>query len=283
MPATAAILLAIVLHVTWNLLARHVPARQEFIWWALAGHLLLIGPWSIHAMAVEGRWDVTLATCVGLSGAALAVYFLGLRVAYRHAPVALAYPIARSAPLFIALASWLAFDETFSLAGAAGIAISSAALILLGATAWRVDARRAVAPALLAAMGTTIYSLSDKVAVTHLPSFASQLGYISLGYLCAWLMLTLVMHQESGHWRPRLRPPAWPLLAGALTIGTAYALIVHAMASLSAAYTVALSNGGIVIAALLSVFWFGERQHHLARLLWAGVLAAGLAMVALAR
>ena len=54
------------------------------------------------------------------------------------------------------------------------------------------------------------------------------------------------------------------------------------MTELPAAYTVALSNGGIVIATLLSVFWFKERQHRWARLLWASVLAAGLALIALA-
>lgn len=282
MTADSAILLAIALHVTWNLLARHVPGRQEFIWWALAGHLLLLGPWAVYSLAVDARWDAQLALCIALSGTALAVYFLGLRRAYRHAPVALAYPIARSAPLFIALVSWLVFGETFSPLGAAGIALSSAALFLLGATAWRGDARRAIAPALLAALGTTVYSLSDKVAVNHLPGLASQIGYISLGYLAAWLALTVNLRGETGRWLPRHRPPLHLLLAGALSIGTSYALIVHAMATLSAAYTVALSNGGIVIAAFLSVFWFKEHQHRQARLFWATVLAAGLAIIALA-
>jgi hypothetical protein len=46
---------------------------------------------------------------------------------------------------------------------------------------------------------------------------------------------------------------------------------------------VALGNGGIVIAVLLSVFWFKEREHRWVRLLWASVLAAGLAAIALAR
>lgn len=267
MSADSAILLSIALHVTWNLLARHVPGRQEFLWWALAGHLLLLGPWTVHALIRDAQWNAELAVCITLSGTA----------------VALAYPIARSAPLFIALASWLAFGETFSTLGAAGIALSSAALLLLGATAWRVDARRAIAPALLAALGTTVYSLSDKVAVGHLPGLTSQMGYISLGYLAAWLALSANLKRETGRWLPRHRPPLHLLLAGALSIGTAYGLVVYAMATLSAAYTVALSNGGIVIAAFLSVFWFKEHQHRWARLLWATVLAGGLGMIAWGR
>lgn len=283
MTAGAAILLAIALHVVWNLLARHVPARQEFIWWALAGHLLLAGPWALPTLVAEADWRGPLALCIVVSGTALSVYFLGLRAAYRHAPVALAYPIARSAPLFIAIASWLLFGETFSPAGLAGILLSSAALFLLGASSWRIHAGKAIAPALLAALGTTVYSLSDKTAVAALPGLASQFGYVTLGYLCAWLALTVALRRRHGHWHPPARPP-WPiLLAGALSIGSSYALIVHAMSSLSAAYTVALSNGGIVIATLLSIFWFGEREHRWARLAGACLLAAGLGLVALAR
>jgi phosphonate utilization associated putative membrane protein len=282
MTAATALLLAIALHVTWNLQAWHVPGEREFLWWALAGHLLLLGPWSVAMLIVEARWSATLVGCVLVSGTALTAYFLGLRVAYRHAPVALAYPIARSSPLFIALASALLFGESFARLGLLGIGVSTLGLVMLGRTAWRGDARMALAPALLAAFGTTAYSLSDKQAVLHIPSLGSQLGYVSLGYLVAWLGLGARLRAETGRWVPARRPDTGTLLIGALTIGTAYALVIHAMASLPAAYAVAISNGGIVIAALLSVFWFKEAEHRWARLFWAAVLAVGLGLVALA-
>jgi drug/metabolite transporter (DMT)-like permease len=279
--AALAILLAIALHVTWNLLARHVPGRQEFIWWALAGHLVLLGPLTLPALALEGRWSSPLSGCIALSGAALTVYFLSLRFAYRYAPVALAYPLARSSPLFIALLGWLFMGQALNAGVISGIVISSGALILLASTAWRGSARPALLPALLAAGGTTVYSLSDKMAVGLLPGLAAQIGYITLGYLSAWLGLCVALRRETGHWRPRFRPPMPLLLAGALSIGLSYALIVHAMGTLPAAVAVALSNGGIVVATLLSLFWFGEREHRWARLAWSCLLALGLALVAL--
>jgi phosphonate utilization associated putative membrane protein len=282
MSATTAILLAIALHVTWNLQARHVPRVREFLWWALAGHLLLIGPWSVAWLIAVADWNTTLALCILLSGTSLTVYFIGLRIAYRHAPVSLAYPVARSSPLFIALAGTLFLGESFGTLGMLGIGVSTLGLIMLGRTAWRGDARGALAPALMAALGTTGYSLSDKVAVAYLPSLTSQLGYVSLGYLIAWLGLCVFLRAESGRPWPTQRPDAPTLLVGALTIGSAYALVIHAMAELQAAYAVALSNGGIVIAALLSVFWFKETEHRWARLAWAVALAGGLALVALA-
>jgi len=96
----------------------------------------------------------------------------------------------------------------FSGVGMVGIVLGGAALILLGATAWRMDAGHAIAPALLAVLDTTMYSLSDKVAEEKLPGFASQLVYDSQGYLCARATLTLRLRRwEMGRWQPRQRPP----------------------------------------------------------------------------
>ena len=89
--------------------------------------------------------------------------------------------------------------------------------------------------------------------------------------------------KPENHYRVRIFTPTTEMpTAGHPTIGTAYALVIHAMASLPAAYVVAISNGGIVIAALLSVFWFRETEHRWARLTWAAVLAVGLGLVSLA-
>ena len=45
--ALLALGLFVLMHVTWNLLARHVDARCNFLWWGLLAHLGLLGPWSL--------------------------------------------------------------------------------------------------------------------------------------------------------------------------------------------------------------------------------------------
>ena len=45
-----AILIAVAMHVTWNLLARHTRPEAEFLWWAIGGHLLLFAPWTLPVM-----------------------------------------------------------------------------------------------------------------------------------------------------------------------------------------------------------------------------------------
>lgn len=280
MPPLLAILIAVAMHVTWNLLARHTHPDAEFLWWAVAGHLLLFTPWTVAPMAREADDLATLLGCIGVSSAALFLYFAALRTAYRRAPVALVYPLARSAPLLIALVGVLVVGDRPSSLGWAGIIASTVAILLLGASGRRGTARGALLPAGLAACATTVYSLADKVAVTQLPGYPAQLGYVSATYLGAWLMYTLWLRRQRGRWWPDRHPGAVPLLTGALFIGSGYALVIGTMRLIPAAYAVALSNLGIAAAAFLSVFVFREREHAAQRLTWASLLAASLLLIA---
>jgi phosphonate utilization associated putative membrane protein len=277
-----AILIAVGMHVTWNLLARHTRPEAEFLWWAIAGHLLLFAPWTLVVMLREAGDLMVMSACVALSSLALFLYFAALRTAYRHAPVALVYPLARSAPLLIALFGVMVVGDRLSPLGWTGIIASTVAILLLGVSGRRGKARGALLPAGLAACGTTVYSLADKVAVAQLPTYQAQLGYVSGTYLGAWIMYTLWLHRRSGRWWPGRHPGALPLLVGALFIGSGYGLVIGTMRVLPAAYAVALSNLGIVVAAFLSVFVFREREHAAQRLIWATMLAGSLLLVAAA-
>jgi uncharacterized membrane protein len=68
-------------------------------------------------------------------------------------------------------------------------------------------------------------------------------------------------------------------LIGGLFIGTAYALVVRAMNELPAAHVVSFTNGGIVLAVLLSILLFGEREHWRYRLIGVLVISSGLVLL----
>lgn len=280
MPPLVAILIAVAMHVTWNLLARHTRPDAEFLWWAVGGHLLLFAPWTLVFMAREVTDVATLSGCIGVSSVALFVYFAALRTAYRHAPVALVYPLARSAPLLIALVGIIVVGDRLSPLGWTGIIASTVAILLLGASGRHGTSRGALLPAALAASATTVYSLSDKLAVTQLASYPAQLGYVSGTYLGAWLMYTVWLRYLRGRWWPTQHPGALPLSIGALFIGSGYGLVIGTMRVIPAAYAVALSNLGIVVAAFLSVKVFHEREHAAQRLFWATMLAVSLLLIA---
>jgi phosphonate utilization associated putative membrane protein len=280
--AVGALALSVLLHVAWNLMVRRAEPDARFLWWALLGFIALVGPWSLAALGRPAEWSWPLGCVLAITCAAEAVYFLALGTAYRHAPVPLVYPIARSSPVLIALWTVLFFGEVLSPAGWAGIAISVAGVLWLAATArGGSEPARALPWALLAALGTSIYSTSNKLAVTALPGYVAQLGYVTVTLMAAWLALSWQNRTHTGRWTPRLAPHPAKWIVGGLCIGNAYALVIYAMQYIPAAYAVALTNAGIVLAGVTAMVLYRERARWRARLAAMAVICAGLALLAL--
>lgn len=279
--AIIAISLSVLMHVTWNILARQTNPKSNYLWWGVGGHLVFFGPWSIWRLISDAHWNEILVMAILVGGIANAVYLVALKAAYRRAPVALVYPIARSSPLLIAIWSVIFFGETLSLFGWLGIAISVTGLLWLGSTAHGGEPAKAIPWAVLAAVGTSIYSLTDKLAVVHLPTFGSQLGLVSVCFMFGFIALTVGNMRECKRIIPESRPRIIPLMIGVLFVGIAYALVIHAMLFMPAAYVVTFTNAGLVLATLLSIFVFGEKERALTRLMAVLVISFGIVCVGL--
>lgn len=279
--ALPAITLSVLMHVAWNLLARHVSARSNFLWWGLLAHLILLGPWALWRLVTDSSWNTTLVITMLVTASTNTLYFLALRKAYHFAPVTLVYPVVRSSPLLIAFWAWLLFDQGISVSGIIGISISAMGLWLLSGSSRHGDARHALPWALVAAFSTSIYSLSDKHAVTYLPTFGSQLGFITIGYLASFLGLSLINYRENKSIIPASRPKLLYIMLGGIFIGLAYALVVRAMLVLPAAYVVAYTNAGIVLATVLSIWVFREMEKWKSRLLASIIVSLGLVVLGL--
>lgn len=281
-PAAAlyALAAAVLMHVAWNLAARRADPRSFFLWWAGLACLLLIGPWSIVILVRETTWSPGLLGLLLVSSGAEVLYFAALGTAYRHAPVPLVYPLARSSPLLIALWMALFFQEQLPLQAWAGIAISVTGVLALALTARGGAPVRALPWALTAALGTSIYSIANKFAVPALPSYTAVLGWACVTTTAAWLGLSLQHRRLTGRWVPGVRPPAihW-LLAGVFLLN-AYALVIYAMRYIPAALAVAFTNAGIVLAGVIAIVWFREREHWRARVAAIAVICFGLALLA---
>jgi phosphonate utilization associated putative membrane protein len=278
--AGLAVALSVVMHVGWNLMARHQPREAAPLWWVLLAHLVLLAPWGLYALFREVSWTPRLVALVATSATANAVYFLGLARAYRHAPVALVYPLVRSSPLLIAAWSTLLLHEALAPGAWLGIGVSVAGLGLMAASGRGGEDGRALPWALLAMVGTSVYSLSDRAATAYVPTFAALVGYISFGYAASWLALTVDLFRATGRWRPRARLSPAAFVAGGLCVGLAYALVIHAMRVMAPAVAVAYSNAGIVLASLASILVFKERTAWAARLAAAATICAGLLVMA---
>lgn len=279
--ATVALTASVLMHVLWNLIARHQPGAAWPLWWALLAHLVLLAPWGFYALWQADVWSHSFLGLMAISACANACYFFGLWKAYRYGPVAMVYPLVRSSPVLIALWWLILTGDSLSLTGWLGILISVAGLALLAGGKAGNGERAAIPWAIVAMVSTSIYSISDKLATGHLPGFAAIIGFISVGYSAAFIVLTLALRQQTGRWTPPQRLPIPITIIGGLCVGLAYALVIHAMRFLPSAEVVAYSNSGIVLATLASIYLFGENAQSRRRLSGAAVICAGLLLLAL--
>lgn len=272
------ILLSVLMHVSWNLMARYVDQKADFLWWGLLGHLLLLGGYGLyHLLQVD--WSLALAGLISITAIANSLYFLSLRQAYALAPVAFVYPIARSSPILVAIWAYFLFDESLSLWGITGIIISVIGLWVLGNTAKHHPNPSALMWTLAAAFFTSIYSLSDKAISLQVNSFSALLGVVSIGYFCAWLTLTLYRKKHCESVIPQARPNTVVWLFGSLFIGSAYALVMLAMQTLPTAYVVSMSNLGILLAVIISILFFNDKEHLKLKMFSTFLIIAGLAIL----
>lgn len=185
MSAALALALSVAMHVTWNLLARHLPRASNPLWWVLLAHLVLIAPWGFWELATTVVWSLELTLLLAISAAANVVYFAGLARAYEYAPVALVYPLVRSSPLLIAIWGTLFLGQHLPPIAWLGIGISVLGLLVMASSARQGSDRRALRWAMLAMLATSVYSLSDKAATDHIPTFMRLVGFLSVGYLAS--------------------------------------------------------------------------------------------------
>ena len=270
--------LSVLLHVSWNLLTRRTHGDANFLWWIVGLYALTFAPFALPAFLHAATHSPVLYLYAVISGIANGLYFLGLRAAYQVAPASTVYPMVRSSPLLIALVETLFLARDFPLSSWLAIFIALTGLWLI-ATSSHDGVRRlskAWPHALFAASMTVVYSLSDKEAAAHLAGLNVALGYVCVNYAIGWLILCGEQKRRAQRWIPAIMPSLSTLLIGTLGVGTAYALVIHAMRWLPAAYAVTLTNMGIVVTVLLGVTWLKEREGWRQRMAGAGLVVAGL-------
>ncbi|MDT8371018.1 MAG: EamA family transporter [Gammaproteobacteria bacterium] len=273
--------LSVLMHVSWNIMARHVDKKADYLWWGLLGHFILLGPVAVYGLWCDTHWNSTLIIAMMVTLVANSGYFISLRKAYHFAPIAVVYPLARSSPLLIAIWSILLFGEQIGLLAWLAISITVVGLAWLAYTARSGDTRHALPWAISATLFTSIYSLSDKVAVDYLPTFPALIGFVSVGYFGAFVALSIHNIHHIGRVVPLSRPDIKYLIPGGLFIGTAYALVIQAMQYLPAAYVVTFTNAGIVLANILGIVLLKETLHWQQRLLASVVISLGLVILSL--
>lgn len=255
-PVVAAVLLAAVLHATWNAFAHAITDR-------LAGFALI-------GVAATAGGAVIVLVAPAPAGASLpflavsatlhVVYNLLLLRCYQHGEFGQVYPLARgTSPWLVALAAAAFAGEALTpvrLAGVLIISLGLLSLVLPGLTPSRNELG-VIAAAVLTGVTIAAYTTVDGLGVRHAGTAAGYAGWLFLGQGPVLPLLALLIRRG----RPWFSSPGevWAGLTGGLLSLVAYGLVLWAQVRGALAPIAALRETSVVIGAIIGAVAFHER------------------------
>ncbi|MDQ2780855.1 MAG: EamA family transporter [Pseudomonadota bacterium] len=288
--ALALVLLAALLHASWNIVAKRAGGDFRF---AIASNLigsvvwLPLGLW--FGWSEVPHWSALQWAAVSASAVVHVLYFQSLLAGYRAADLTVVYPLARgSAPLLTALAAVLLLGERLSAVALVGVlAVCGGVFLIAGGPAlWRAAADRQQQARVQAglrwglATGVLIatYSVIDGYAIKLL-----LMSPLVFDYLCNLLRVPLQMPWVLAD-RPafmKVMRAQWrPALVVAVLGPIAYIAVLTALTLAPLSHVAPAREASMLFAALLGGRLLGEGQRAL-RLAGALCIAAGVIGLAL--
>lgn len=287
-------------HALWNFLGkRRNPSAAFFLACSLAASaclspILVVYFRDLLHIPLQA-WLLLLAT-----GACQAVYYTGLAGAYRYGQLSVAYPLARALPAFLVtlVSTLLGLGKPISLPGYGGVAIVVLGCLLIPMPDFRSIRlsnylNLCCAMALLAACGTTGYTLIDSEALRLLRStsqISSSPVEIAVLFMvletmvtAAWLTLFLQFSRQERAAFLEIQRTGWRYAAvtGLIITGT-YGLVLAAMAYVTnISYLAAFRELSIPLGAILGVL-FQKEPASAPKIIGITIVLVGLLMVGLA-
>ena len=259
------VLVSAVSHGLWNYLAKSGKDKESYMLLLNITSLLLFIPF-FYLILPEIYFPISILPYLILSGIAETLYFLGLGKAYEDGDLSLVYPVARSSPVFVTLAAFLFLGERITALGVVGILVIFIGVYILhlkGLTKQdltgplRYLKTGSSRYALLAALGTTIYSISDKLGVTTVDPllYSFWLGFFVTGMLT----VATIYRRGTKLIREEAKEGLFMItVSGALMKG-GYMMVLYAMSLAQVSYILALRQISVVLGALMGVMFLGEK------------------------
>jgi drug/metabolite transporter (DMT)-like permease len=283
----AAVLLAAVLHASWNAIAKGVAdhvglfARTAAVSIVFSGAALAVAQLT-GASPHPASWPWLAA-----SATIHTAYYLGLLAAYRIGDFNQTYPLARGiGPFVVAIVAATLLGERLHMLAVAGVLLIAAAIGVLGLTPW--EAVRRNRPALIAAVCTGLaiaaYTLVDGTGVRRSGSpFGYAAWLLTLHTVAALAAMTLVRRRAKLAEQPaEHRPASWWLATAAAGMSmVAYSLVLWAQSRGALAAVAALRESSVVVAAVLGALLFKEPMGRV-RIAASIAVAAGVVLLATA-
>jgi drug/metabolite transporter (DMT)-like permease len=288
--ALARVLLAGLIHASWNIAAKKAGGDVRFAAFTTQGNCIVwapVGIWlAIDALPTWGMREWGL-----LAGSAVlhSAYYLMLLRGYRKADLTVVYPLARgSGPLLSSLAALLLLDEHLTPLGGLGIAgvVGGVFLIAGGPALWRRSDDPAVRSRVHKGMFYGLASGAFIASYTVVDGYGVKvllLSPILVDYVGSLLRIFIVGPPVLRNW-PEARVLWREQWKYATFVGivspVSYVLVLYAMKTAPLSHVAPAREVSMLFAALIGGQLLGEGDRWL-RLLGAACIAAGVMALAL--
>jgi drug/metabolite transporter (DMT)-like permease len=283
--ALALVLVAAVLHATWNVCAKRAGGGLPFVW--VTGAVIC----AFYAPVLAGYWNWNQPTLswrdvawIAGSGVLKTGYSLLLQRGYRTGDFSLIYPLARgTGPLLSTLGAVAIMGERPTpLAIAGGVVIVVAVFFLTDGTRLfheeRAHLRTAINHGVMCGVVIATYTLWDRhgVHALRIPPVIYDGGTACVALALVTPFAIPRWTEVTRHWREHKRY----IFGVALLSPIAYVLILTAMTFTPVSYVAPAREVSIVIGAFIGARYLKEADGR--RRIWAAVaMAAGVIALAL--
>ncbi len=284
--ALALVILSAMFHASWNFLLKKSQDKQCFVCLLPLVGVVLFSPVFICMMVCNPAL-IPLAGwfCILSTGLLKALYLLSLARAYEDGDLSLAYPLSRSAPVFVPFLAIPLLGEKLTLLGALGILIVLAGIYILHLR--NVTLKEAMEPfrslrgksarwAILTALLVAIYSVIDKVGVNYVApfTFLYLMFLVCAIVLCPFVLIRTKLNKVVWNWTINKKQ----LMAAGFLNLFAYFLILLAMRLSQVSYIVAVRQLSIVFGVILGSL-FLEEGHSRIRFAGATTIFFGVFLI----
>ncbi|MCP4980224.1 MAG: EamA family transporter [Gammaproteobacteria bacterium] len=261
------VLLAAVLHASWNAMAKSGGAPQ----FSIASYRLVNAIWCLPLLffvplPLAASWPMLLASTLIHT-----VYYYTLSRSYRSGDLSQVYPLFRGlAPVLVVLGAALFAREYLSSGAMLGIGLVSAGLISITVAGGRFG--KIPGPALRWGLATSVliaaYTVADGIGVR---AAGNPFSYILWLFVLEPIPIGLwLLARDRTGWFVYMRAKPGKITAGALAAALAYAMVIYAMSVAPMGLVSSLRETSVIFAALIGTLMFREpfgRQRIVAAIL----------------
>lgn len=291
--AIVLVIISAFLHASWNIIGKSNKASvQAFFFMTSFSMALLLLPFLLWFYFTAGyqSFSAEFWYLVFFSGLFQIIYLLALGFAYKKADVGVVYPIARALPVLMVGGLSVFIGQMIIAMQWFGFFLITAGCLLVPLTSLRQfklspGSHIGIAWAVVAAIGTTGYSIIDQLALevlfiqfeTRYQPPLIALFYLGVQFwaialpLALSFLISLKSHQFKQAWQIK-----WSAFIAGLIMAVTYGLVLYAMLLTdNVSLVVALRQVSIVFGLLLAFIFLKEKVYFM-RLIGCALILSGL-------